>query len=116
MAAEPKKKISKVRGRTRRAHNRAELKDLVKSAKYPGLSVPHRFRKYFDSLASDDKELVRATGADRKTLVSQTTKPKATAKPKTTKKAADAKPKADTKAKKTTAKKSEDTKKTDSDK
>lgn len=80
MAALPKKKISRTRGRTRRAHNGATLTSLVKSTKFPGLSVPHRFRKYFDSLTATDKAVVRASGAGRKSLVSQTVKPKATTK------------------------------------
>lgn len=102
MAALPKKKISRVRGKTRRNHYKATLGSLVKSTKFPGLSVPHRFRKYFDSLDATDKDLVRATGAARKSLVSQTVKPKAkaVAKAKATPKVAGIKPaKADTAAK-----------------
>lgn len=112
MAALPKKKISRVRGKTRRAHNRASLTSLVKSTKFPGLAVPPRFRKYFDSLTATDKDLVRATGASRKSLVSQTVKPK------TAKKTAPKPAKATTKAvkeTKTTAKKAAP-KKTDSGK
>jgi ribosomal protein L32 len=74
MAALPKKKISKVRGKTRRGQIKASLTSLVKSKKFPGLSVPHRFRKYFDSLTATDKDVVRAGGAGRKSLVSQTVK------------------------------------------
>src|SRR5688572_5767072 len=80
MAALPKKKISRTRGRTRRAHNGATLTSLVKSTKFPGIAVPHRFRKYFDSLNATDKAVVRAGGASRKSLVSQTVKPKPAAK------------------------------------
>ncbi len=90
MAALPKKKISRVRGKTRRGHYKATLGSLVKSTKFPGLAVPHRFRKYFDSLEATDKAVVRASGAGRKSLVSQTVKPKlkkVVAKPKTAPKA-----------------------------
>ncbi|MEZ4210567.1 MAG: 50S ribosomal protein L32 [Patescibacteria group bacterium] len=115
MAAEPKKKISKVKGRTRRAHNRAEFTDLVQSKKFPGLSLPHRFRKYFDSLSATDKDLVRATGVDRKSLVSQTTKPKPA--PKKADKKTETRAKKTTTKPKSTAKKADKTeKKTDSDK
>lgn len=74
MAALPKKKISKVRGKTRRAHNRATLTDLVSSTKFPGLSLPHRFRRFFDSLEATDKSIVRVAGGSRRSQVSQTVK------------------------------------------
>ncbi|AKM84658.1 TPA: 50S ribosomal protein L32 [Patescibacteria group bacterium] len=42
MSAQPKKKISKVRGKTRRAHWRATLPRLVLCAKCKVLKLPHR--------------------------------------------------------------------------
>ncbi len=63
MAAQPKKKISKVRSKTRRGGNTsASLPNLVKSTKFPGLMVPHRFRRFFDSLSETDRRLGRAQG------------------------------------------------------
>ncbi|RLC37368.1 50S ribosomal protein L32 [candidate division Kazan bacterium] len=41
MAAQPKKKISRVRGKTRRAHRRAVLPKLVACAKCKTLKLPH---------------------------------------------------------------------------
>ncbi len=91
MAALPKKKISRTRGKTRRAHNRASLTDLVKSTKFPGLQVPGRLHKYYESLDADDKAVKKAMGlkADKK---APTRKPKAaTNKPHTTSKGTSAK-------------------------
>ena len=94
MAALPKKKISRTRGKTRRAHNRATLGELVTSTKFAGLKVPGRFQKYYNSLEADSREVQRAMGlkSDKKARPSRRPKAALAAKPKATDKASSPKP------------------------